>query len=252
MRLAFSIALFSKPQILIVDEALSVGDAHFSSKCTRALKQRKEENMSIIYVSHDLNSLKLLCDRVILLDKGKVSKVGKPDDVINSYNYLISKLNDDDNQISIQQDNHNSFGTFDVKIQDTSIIGKDSKSSTVSAGEEVEIKVNIDAFKNLNDMTVGIMIRDKFGQDIFGTNSFYHNKKISFFKDKLYTVSFKMLLNIGAGKYSVTAAVHSRDTHLQNCSHWLDNAASFEVIGTKGELFIGICKLDPEISFEEK
>ncbi|MDD2358609.1 MAG: ABC transporter ATP-binding protein, partial [Thiovulaceae bacterium] len=60
MRLAFSIAIFSEPQILIVDEALSVGDAHFAAKCTKALKERKEQNMSIIYVSHDLNSLKLL------------------------------------------------------------------------------------------------------------------------------------------------------------------------------------------------
>lgn len=72
MRLAFSIAIFSQPQILIVDEALSVGDAHFSAKCTKALKERKEQKMSIIYVSHDLNSLKLLCDRIILLDKGKI------------------------------------------------------------------------------------------------------------------------------------------------------------------------------------
>ncbi|MDD3506353.1 MAG: ABC transporter ATP-binding protein, partial [Sulfurimonas sp.] len=76
MRLAFSIAIYSEPQVLIVDEALSVGDAHFAAKCTKALKQRKEQNMSIIYVSHDLNSLKLLCDRVILLSHGEVVQEG--------------------------------------------------------------------------------------------------------------------------------------------------------------------------------
>lgn len=76
MRLAFSIAIFSDPKILIVDEALSVGDAHFSAKCTTALRKRKEQNMSIIYVSHDLNSLKILCDRVILLSHGKLIEQG--------------------------------------------------------------------------------------------------------------------------------------------------------------------------------
>ncbi len=78
MRLAFSIAIFSEPEIFMVDEALSVGDAHFSLKCTRALKEKKERrDMGIIYVSHDLNSLKILCDRVILLDRGVKVKRGE-------------------------------------------------------------------------------------------------------------------------------------------------------------------------------
>ncbi|MEY8215939.1 MAG: ABC transporter ATP-binding protein, partial [Colwellia sp.] len=72
MRLAFAIAIFSEPKILIVDEALSVGDAHFSAKCTKALAARKKKQMSIIYVSHDLNSLKILCDRVIMLNHGEI------------------------------------------------------------------------------------------------------------------------------------------------------------------------------------
>ena len=100
MRLAFSIAIFSEPKILIVDEALSVGDAHFQAKCTKALRDRKKENMSIIYVSHDLNSLKLLCDRVILLNHGELVDDGNPEDIINQYNFLISKLNDKEEKMS--------------------------------------------------------------------------------------------------------------------------------------------------------
>lgn len=76
MRLAFSIAIFSNPQVLIVDEALSVGDAHFQAKCVNALKERKKKKMSIIYVSHDLNSLKLLSDRVIMLNHGTLVHEG--------------------------------------------------------------------------------------------------------------------------------------------------------------------------------
>ena len=252
MRLAFSIAIFSEPQILIVDEALSVGDAHFASKCTNALRERKKQNMSIIYVSHDLNSLKLLCDRVILLNHGEMVKEGESEDVINSYNFLISKLNDDEDKMVIKEADNSSFGTFEVEIKEVNIIGKKSKSNLISSGEESTIEVIIEAKKALKDMTVGIMIRDKFGQDIFGTNSFYQNIAIDFESNSSYLCSFDMPLNIGTGKYSITTAVHSKDNHLENCSHWLDHATDFEVAGIEGELFAGICRLEPKIQFTKR
>lgn len=251
MRLAFSIAIFSKPQILIVDEALSVGDAHFAAKCTKALKERKKENMSIIYVSHDLNSLKLLCDRAILLNAGEIAKEGKPEDVINSYNFLISKLNDTDNNMQLKNAQNSSFGTFDVEIKKVTIIGEKSNSDVISSGENATISIEIDSKIDIDNMTVGIMIRDKFGQDIFGTNTFHKKVPISFQKDNNYLCTYKMPLNIGTGKYSITVAVHSEDTHLEHCSHWLDYACDFEVAGIDGDIFAGICKLNPKIEFNE-
>jgi len=248
MRLAFSIALFSRPQILIVDEALSVGDAHFAAKCTEALKERKKENMSIIYVSHDLNSLKILCDRVMLLNKGKMVEIGEPESVINHYNYLIAKL--DKGESTQIQKTANAFGTFDLEIEKVSLKGLESKSNLVSSGEDVSIEIVIQSKKSMTNMTVGILIRDKYGQDIFGTNTYHHNLELSFEKDNRYRCSFKMPLNIGTGKYSLTVAIHSNETHLQNCSHWLDYAVDFEVAGIKGAYFIGLCKLEPKIDFD--
>lgn len=251
MRLAFSIAIHSNPQILIVDEALSVGDAHFSAKCTRALKKRKEENMSIIYVSHDLNSLKLLCDRVLLLNRGEVEKTGDPESVINSYNFLISKLNESEEKIVISQNENNSFGTYNIEITSTEIKGKNSNSDVISSGEIATIDVELSAKADMDNMTVGIMIRDKFGQDIFGTNTFFYNKNIDFKANKNYTCKFEMPLNIGIGKYSITAAVHSEKDHLKNCAHWIDYAADFQVAGIAGEHFSGVCKLNPTITYTE-
>lgn len=251
MRLAFSIAIFSEPQVLIVDEALSVGDAHFGAKCTRALRERKEKNMSIIYVSHDLNSLKLLCDRVILLNHGEVAKEGDPEDVINSYNFLISKLNDSDENMQIKNADNSSFGTFDVEIKNVSIKGENSKSNTISSGEIATINILIFSKIDIDNMTIGIMIRDRFGQDIYGTNTFHQAVTIDFKKDKEYSCQYRMPLNIGTGKYSITVAVHSEDTHLEHCSHWLDYAEDFEIAGVIGNMFIGICKLEPEIKFIE-
>lgn len=252
MRLAFSIALYSDPKILIVDEALSVGDAHFSAKCTKALKQRKKQkNLSIIYVSHDLNSLKLLCNRVIMLNKGSIVEQGDPQTVINKYNFLIAKLNDSKEEIKINEHKNNSFGTFDVEITDVDLKGINSNSSTVCSGEDATLTITMHSKIDISDMTIGIMIRDKFGQDIYGTNTFHHNIDITFQKDKEYICTYDLPLNIGKGKYSISVAIHSKDNHLEHCLHWLDDAKSFQVIGYEGNLFLGLCRLEPKIGFKE-
>jgi len=252
MRLAFSIAIFSEPQILIVDEALSVGDAHFAAKCTRALKQRKEQNMSIIYVSHDLNSLKLLCDRVILLNHGEVTKEGKPEDVINSYNFLISKLNDSDEKMGIKDDEKSSFGTFDVEITKVTITGKNSNSNLISSGESATIQIYIKSNIDIELLNIGILIKDKFGQDIFGTTSKNLGFEYNIQKNKSYKIAFEQDLNIGVGMYYISTALTIGENHLDHCLHWLDFSTDFEIAGIQGNMFTGINKLYPKISKMEE
>ena len=251
MRLAFSIAIFSNPQILIVDEALSVGDAHFQAKCTRALKKRKEQHMSIIYVSHDLNSLKLLCDRVILLNKGSILEEGNPSNVINQYNFLIAKLNDSNDTLKYSQNNENSFGTFDIEIQKIYIQHNGVAKNDFTTGDKVTIVLEIYSKIDIENLTIGIHIRDRFSQDIYGTNTFYQGKKITLQQNKKYICNYKMKLNIGTGKYTLGAALHTNDWHTEQCFHWIDNALNFNISGTKENLFIGLCKLEPTISFKE-
>jgi len=103
------------------------------------LRDRKEQNMSIIYVSHDLNSLKILCDRVLLLNRGKIIDEGEPDRVISNYNFLISKVNDSGDRV-ITADN-GSFGTMDIQILDVSVRGVESKSNLISSGERAEVNI---------------------------------------------------------------------------------------------------------------
>jgi len=251
MRLAFSIAIYSEPQILIVDEALSVGDAHFAAKCTKALKQRKENNMSIIYVSHDLNSLKLLCDRVILLHHGEVVQEGNPEAVMNSYYFLISKLNDEAQEIKINDLSENSFGSFEIEIQKVLIFGEKSKSQIISSGENTTIQIYLKSSAKFDNITIGIHIRDRFGQDIYGTNTYYQKIDISL-EEGEHICSFEMPLNIGVGKYSLGCAVHTGEYHTEKCFHWLDHAAEFEVAGVEGNIFIGLCRLEPIIKVKQK
>lgn len=247
MRLAFSIAIYSQPQILIVDEALSVGDAHFAAKCTKALRERKENNMSIIYVSHDLNSLKLLCDRVILLHHGEVVQEGNPEAVMNSYYFLISKLNDEAQEIKINDLSENSFGSFEIEIKKVLIFGEKSKSEIISSGEDSTIQIYLKSSAKFDNITIGIHIRDRFGQDIYGTNTYYQKIDISL-EEGEYMCTFEMPLNIGVGKYSLGCAVHTGDYHTDKCFHWLDHAAEFEVAGVEGNIFIGLCRLEPKIT----
>lgn len=253
MRLAFSIALFSEPKILIVDEALSVGDAHFSAKCTRALTKRKEESMSIIYVSHDLNSLKILCDRVILLNHGEVVKEGTPDDVINKYNFLIAKLNENEDKIVITDfENTNSFGTFDVEITEIKIFGNESGSNIISSGENANITIEIKSNIDIENVNIGILIKDRYGQDIFGTTSKNEGFEYKLTQNNKYKIVFNLDLNIGVGKYTISTALAVGENHLDYCLHWLDHGSDFEIAGIKGNVFTGINKLYPQITKMEK
>ncbi|NPA55886.1 MAG: ABC transporter ATP-binding protein [Epsilonproteobacteria bacterium] len=245
MRLAFSIAIHSNPQILIVDEALSVGDAHFSAKCTRALKQLKEQQLSIIYVSHDLNSLKILCDRLMLLNKGEVVAISTPETIINKYNFLIAQLNKQDN-LEVKHEDC-SYGKFSAEITDVQIYATHTKSNIISASQLTTIQIKIKANEDIQNKTVGILIRDKFAQDIFGTNSYYYNQFVTLKKGQECIVEFEMKMNIGVGKYTLTVAIHSDQDHSTECLHWIDNAAQFEVAGIEGEFFIGIARLEPTV-----
>ncbi|MDD2357139.1 MAG: Wzt carbohydrate-binding domain-containing protein, partial [Thiovulaceae bacterium] len=228
-------------------EALSVGDAHFAAKCTKALKERKEQNMSIIYVSHDLNSLKLLCDRVILLNHGTVVEEGYPETVMNSYYFLISKLNDEAQEIKVNDLVENSYGSFEIKIEKVLIYGEKSKSNIISSGEKSTIEMYLSSFERFDNITIGIHIRDKFGQDIYGTNTYYQNINISL-ETGVYICKFEIPINIGVGKYSLGCAVHVGEYHTEKCFHWLDFAAEFEVVGVEGNIFIGLCRLEPKIT----
>lgn len=241
MRLAFSIAIHTDPSILIVDEALSVGDAYFSAKCTQALRDLKRKDLSILYVSHDLNSLKILCDRLILLHRGQILKQGSPKEVIDYYNYLIASMH---NQSDIEFSS-DGYGRLSAKIVSVKVQGIESKGHVLSSGEIGEVEIKIQAYEDIRDVTLGFLIRDRFGQDIFGTNTYHHDISLSLNAGEVRTVKISMPFNIAPGHYTVTAALHKGASHTQGCIHWIDNACEFQVAGYQGKFFVGLCRLEP-------
>ncbi|WP_172197866.1 ABC transporter ATP-binding protein [Campylobacter sp. RM16188] len=248
VRLAFSIAIFSNAQTFIIDEALSVGDAHFSQKCIKKLKEVKEFGKSIIFVSHDLNSLKLLCDRIILLKSGEIVQEGNPQDVMDKYNYLISQASQDDNEVKSY---HKDYGGKEVEIVKFSMKKQDKEISVATSGDKVKFQIEVMANKTLNDISLGILIKDKFGQDIYGANTKMLGLNFDSQAGKRYIVDFNTDLNIGAGLYTVTVALHAGETHMDKCYHWIDNVYKFEVVNANKRDFVGICRLNSNVLIRE-
>ena len=252
MRLAFAIAIHAAPSCFVVDEALAVGDAHFSQKCMRAIREFRAQGGSIIFVSHDLNAVKMLCDQAVLLNKGVVIAAGDPETVINSYNHLVAIMNDADGRMKLESvGKKTSYGNMDMVIESVEITGQDSKADVVASGELVDIAVNFRSQIESEDLTVGILIRDRFGQDIYGTNTTLQRVPVITKPKCQYRCVFTVPMNIAPGKYNVTAALHVGETHLITCYNWQDHVTEFIVAGVKGPIFTGLARLESKVECKE-
>ena len=242
MRLAFSIAIHAQPDTFLVDEALAVGDAHFQQKCYRRIREFRDAGGSILLVSHDLNAIKMLCDDVLLLDHGKVRDLGDPERVVNVYNYLVAMQGERNAGMTATQEASPEYGTGQARLLKVELIGNASGASTVSSGEQVRCRLHYRIHEAIPELTVGILIRDRFGQDIFGVNSNLLGIDVPTTEGE-WQADFQMPLELAPGKYTLTAALHADINHLDACYHWKDAAANFEIAGVHGHLFSGVCRL---------
>lgn len=247
MRLAFAIAIHAEPDTFLVDEALAVGDAHFQQKCYRSIRDFRARGGSIILVSHDLNAIKMMCDEALLLDHGKVLEWGEPERVVNVYNFLVARQNDAQLALEHSSPEHTEYGTREAEILAVSLLGEDSGADTVSSGEQVSIRLRWQNHQTLPGLTAGILIRDRFGQDIFGTNTELLAQPLPLAAGH-WQLDFKLALNIAPGKYTLTVALHEDENHIEHCYHWQDSALRFEVAGVRGARFAGLCRLLPELA----
>ncbi len=245
MRLAFSIAIHADPDTFLIDEALSVGDGHFQQKCMRRIKEFRAKGGSIIFVSHDLNAVKMICDRAIVLSGGKVVADGHPEDAVNIYNQLLGA--DDEDYSERRHIEQHGYGSRLAYMEGVTFNGENSQSSILASGDNGLLDVVIAADHDLEDVSLGLMIRDRFGQDIFGTNSHYLNFPIAMKAGERRSLRYRFPMRLAPGKYTITLALHDGADHTTNCYHWHDNAIGFEVAGITGTFFGGICDLAPTL-----
>jgi len=252
VRLAFSAATVTRPEILVVDEALSVGDAYFQHKCIRCIRDYRDQGTTLLFVSHDPGAVKSLCSRAILLDGGSIVQDGVPDTVLDYYNSVIARrkndkdirqVTGDDGQVSTRSGN----GT--ARIISADITKKDGYSvRTFLVGEPVILRCVVEFYKDVERPAVGILLRDRMGNDVYGTNTRHLGYGDITVKpgDRL-DIAFSLPLNIGPGNYSVCMAVHGGDSHLEENCDWWDRCLVLQVLAGEEPSFVGVAALPVEV-----
>ena len=247
VRLAFSIATAVSPDILIVDEALAVGDAYFQHKCFNRIRDYRAAGTTLLFVSHDPGAVKTLCDRAVLIDGGHFVLDGKPADVLDYYNALISgeAIDSAIREGMPDSDSGTRSGNGAVRIVHADMLCADKSTRAIVAGDAVSIQLRVQAQRHLKDFTVGLLIKDRLGNDVFGTNTHHLFEVLGPIapgesKDIVFEFS---AFALGPGHYSITLAAHASADHLAGNYDWWERALVFQVMPAKGVHTIGICHM---------
>ena len=254
MRLAFSVATAIRPDILIVDEALSVGDAYFQHKSFDRIREFRKLGTTLLIVSHDKGAIQSICDRAILLEAGRLAMEGKPEVVMDFYN---AKLADHQNQSisqTVQADGviQTVSGTGQASIESAQLTDQnDQPLEVIELGQALQLKVTAKAVQDLPEIVLGFMIKDRLGQPIFGTNSHHCRQPLRQIKggQQVHYV-FEFKANLGPGHYSMALALHTRDTHIENNYEWRDQALTFQIVNNRQNEFVGVAWLNPTLRID--
>lgn len=268
LRLAFSVAIHADPDVFIIDEALAVGDAYFQQKCTERIRAFREKGGSLLFVSHDMTSVKMLCDKVLVLDCGKTVGFGDPDAMVRLYNRLLAEKGSGDAVAgpahlleppastpgedtappaaqAPQDTARRGYGSLAVCIRQVRLcLGDDLDATVLPSGHPATVRMDLEARDDVDELTVGLMIRDRFGQDIFGTNTYLMGERLRMTAGERLEVCFSFpQWNLGPGPYTLTVAAHRSSAHIHGCYHWIDHAVSFQVVQGGGFEFAGMVRL---------
>ena len=252
VRLAFATAVSTDPQILIIDEALAVGDGLFQHRCLRRIKQMQESGTTILFVSHDLSAIRALCSNVILLNNGRVDAKGKPVDVLNRYLGLIMEREEAysaDPAASSDGVSDNSLSEFESTLaqkkptlrytyrhgdRSAEVLNGEVLTATrqcaelVETGDSLVARMHVRFHRDIVDPVFGFLIRNRHGISAYGINTHQLGLKFGTVNSgEIIEVSFPFDCWLGPDQYSVSFAVHSEDIIRYD---WLDGVAFFRVI----------------------
>lgn len=243
MRLAFSVATAHRPDVLIVDEALSVGDAYFQHKSFDRIREFRKQGTTLLIVSHDKQAIQSICDRAILLNAGKLAMQGEPEAVMDYYNALLA---DHQNQIVKQEVSDDGgfrtdSGTFEAKIISVKILDvNEQEIENVIVGANIKVQIDVKINEDIGGLVLGCGIKDRLGQMVFGTNTYNTKQSIEIAKaGELIRFNVFFQANLGVGSFSIHCSLVKSDNHVEKNYHWIDRAKVFEVININKPLFVG-------------
>lgn len=249
MRLAFSLATIKRPAILIVDEALSVGDAYFQHKSFERIRQFREKGTTLLIVSHDKAAIQALCDRALLLNKGVIAMEGAPEQVMDFYNAMIAERESETVRLNKAGKGkvQTTSGTGEVAIERVQLLSKDIEPIELAdVGQKVTLSVDVNVEEDIDELVLGYVIKDRLGLPVYGTNTHHLKQTLqSLTKGESVNYQFDFDLNLGEGSYSIAIAAHTSDTHLARNYQWQDLACVFNVININKQSFVGVTWLPP-------
>lgn len=243
VRLAFAMAASVEPDILVIDEALAVGDAVFQHRCLRRIKELSDRGCTVLFVSHDTAAVRALCDRAILLNAGQMIADGEPADVLNDYQRIVMEREEAYDagapQIAEQPADetekpapvHYTYrhGDGSATIIATQLCDNTGRRvQIVETGTPLAATVTVRFEKDVESPVIGFLIRNRHGIHAYGTNTKEQQLALGKIRrGEVVTIQFEFRCWLGIDDYSISCAVHSLDGQAYD---WLDGSLFFRVV----------------------
>jgi len=267
-RLAFSVSINVEPDILIVDEALSVGDMAFQMKCFKKFQEFQAQGRTILFVTHGLDTVIRYCNRGIVIDEGKMVFDDSPKMAVDAFKKVLSgdfyKEDKNENKIIATEILGNTllknsftqhtqldiYGNNKVTIIDYGILDQNNKPSTIlDYNTTFKIVIKVKFHQEIQDPIFAFTIKDSKGLEITGTNSMMkHINTGNFKKEEITTIIFTQDANLQLGSYALSLGCVGFTTEGIEVYNRIYDAILFEVIGA--EQMVGFFDLRSEISIE--
>lgn len=254
VRLAFAVATAVRPDILIVDEALAVGDIFFQQKCFERIRAFRAAGTTLIFVSHAMSTVYTLCDRAILLADGVIAHDGEPREVIDLYNAdIANRLGPGDLAVATgdaPEQPAGSYGRGDVSIDSVELFHQDRPAQTVVSDTDLEVRIQVRFHRAIDDPHIGFQVRDRRGEAIYMTHT--HGLGLSpgaVVANEVLQVSYSFQARLIPGDYSITVGIAEGALpggHLRNSLARHQDAARFTITrNIHAPAWDGLCNLAP-------
>jgi len=225
MRLGFSIAIHADPDCFVVDEALAVGDIRFQQKCIQYLQKFQEEGGSLLLVSHDLVQVKRLCQTAMILDQGNIVFHGEVKSACDHFQRSMLS----DHFIASDTSNIVQHQQMDIALLKAIWWQGQQAKTQLLAGKWASLKIDLAVKQPVKDLSLGFMIRDRFGVDLFGSSTYLQQHDLVFKQIGQYRIEFPIQLNLGAGEYTLFLALHDKDNYEDNVQFWEQSYLNFHI-----------------------
>lgn len=266
VRLAFAVAINIEPEILIVDEALSVGDVFFQAKCYKKFEEFKQQGKTILFVSHDLSSISKYCDRVVLLNKGKKVDEGSPKEMVGLYKRILlnhydedgegekdSSKPDDDTWKSHYKINPDvdEYGDGTATIVDFAVVDEDGVvTNSIEKGTKFTIKSKVRFEQDIDSPIFTYTFKNIQGTAITGTNTMYEKVNIGMAKKgEVYVASFEQVMNLQGGEYLLSISCTGYSGGEFKAHHRLYDVINITVVSDKNT--VGFYDMFSEANIEK-